>query len=404
MGTLRNLAPITALLPGLVLAAARPGQELVIRSRQVVLLDQAVREPSVVQHPSGVMFVAGYSRDPSEAADPPNLYRSSDGGTTWSQADVGTVEEGAIGNSDVDLEVGPDGSLYFLAMGFDRAVREGTHVALGISRDVGKTWTWRFIARKRFDDRPWIGISPTTGRIHVIWNDGSGVLHAVSDDRGETWNERPRVSERGGSSHLAIGPSGELAVRITPGSASGNRTDLDADFIAVSRDDGFFWDTLPAPGNRDWSAVPRWIEPIAWGPKGELYSLWSEGSEMRLGRSMDFGSSWNVFTVVRAEASVYFPMLTTGPDARLAASWFSGTGPTLRANIALIDAGVWPPHVLMTKPIEVDAWNETNGARTRDPAGEYFPVVFLHDGELTAALPVQGAEGRNGFTLIRVRR
>jgi hypothetical protein len=405
MGKRRYVAPVAGLLSGLAFVGARAErQELVIRARHVVSLDQAVREPSVVQHPSGVIFVAGYSRDPGEAADPPNLYRSADAGTTWSPVDVGRVEDGAIGNSDVDLEVGPDGSLYFLTMGFDRSVGEGTSVALGISRDVGTTWTWRAISRHRFDDRPWIGISPVTGRVHVVWNDGSGVRHSVSDDRGETWTERPRISQGGGSSHFAIGPGGVIAVRIAPGSASGSKVEPGADFIAVSRDDGISWQTLPAPGTRDWSAVRRWVEPIGWGPNGELYSLWSEGSDMRLGRSMDAGATWNVITLVRADDALYYPMLTAGPGAVLAASWFSGAGPALRANIALIDAGAWPPRVSKAEPQEVDAWRLANGVRVRDPAGEYFPVTFLKDGDLAAALPVQDAEGRNGFTWIRLRR
>ncbi|NNM34035.1 MAG: hypothetical protein HKO53_13260, partial [Gemmatimonadetes bacterium] len=48
--------------------------------RSDVLLGQAVREPMLVEHPSGALFVAGYSRDAAEATDPPNLYRSDDGG------------------------------------------------------------------------------------------------------------------------------------------------------------------------------------------------------------------------------------------------------------------------------------------------------------------------------------
>ena len=139
--------------------------------RSEVLLGQAVREPMLVEHPTGALFVAGYSRDEAEASDPPNLFRSDDGGGTWIQVDVGTTEEGARGNSDVDLVVGPDGVLYFLTMGFDRSVGEGTHVSLGISRDIGLTWTWESISETRFDDRPWLAL--TSESIHVVWNDGS---------------------------------------------------------------------------------------------------------------------------------------------------------------------------------------------------------------------------------------
>jgi len=47
-----------------------------------------------------------------------------------------------------------------------------------------------------------------------------------------------RSSARGGSSHLAIGPNGWLAVRITPPSAACKKFDAGADPIAVSTHEG----------------------------------------------------------------------------------------------------------------------------------------------------------------------
>lgn len=88
-------------------------------------------------------------------------------------------------------------------------------MAVAASIDAGQSWHWTVISRNRFDDRPWIDVA-SDGAAHVIWNDGSGVAHAVSRDRGRTWINLGRVHDHGGSSHLAIGPAGELAVRITP--------------------------------------------------------------------------------------------------------------------------------------------------------------------------------------------
>ena len=80
----------------------------------------------VVEHPGGSIFLSGYggTLTPSQAL---KLWRSMDGGTSWTRLDVGTPEDGAYGNSDVDLAVAPDGTLYFVTMGFDRAERVGTH-------------------------------------------------------------------------------------------------------------------------------------------------------------------------------------------------------------------------------------------------------------------------------------
>lgn len=390
---------------------ATPAGALEVRDRVDALVGLALREPMLVEHPSGALFAAGYSRAPGEALDPPNLYRSDDAGRSWAQVDVGTPAQGALGNSDVDLVVGPDGALWFLTMGFDRDVGEGTHVALGVSRDVGRTWTWRTISRSRFDDRPWIVISPG-GRAHVIWNDGEGVRHSTSDDGGLTWTERSRIHSRGGSSHLAVGPDGELAVRITPASASFNRYDEGVELIAISLDDGETWALRPPPGERSWDRdleepedIPRWVEPLAWGPDGSLYHLWSEGTALFLGRSDDHGSTWTRTVLRDGPTPLYFPFLVAGDGGELAATWFSGVGDDLRAHVGLIrptdDGRVT---IAATEPLEIDAWAVLDAGRVREPAGEYFPVAFLSGGDLGVLLPIQASERGDGFSWIRISR
>lgn len=388
--------------------ASPGGNTLAIIDRIDVLDGQALREPMVVQHPAGALFAAGYSRAEEEFTDPPNLYRSDDGGVTWSRVDVGTVADGALGNSDVDLAIGPDGALWFLTMGFDRSVGEGTHVAVGVSRDTARTWRWHEVSRTRFDDRPWIAIA-SDGTAHVIWNDGAGVRHATSSD-GEAWTEHARIESRGGSSHLAIGPGGEIAVRITPLSASGSRTDDGVDRIAVSDDGGVSWTVRAAPGTRDWAgdastpaAVPRWVEPLAWGPDGTLFSLWSEGTTLHFGRSRDGAATWTTDVIVRDSVPVYYPLLTAGPGGALAASWFSGTGEDVRAHVALLSVAPDPPTVTRSEPLAVEAWRIPGDVNSIDPAGEYFPVVFLADGDLGAVLPIQASERGDGFSWVRLR-
>lgn len=174
------------------------------------------REPAVVEHPDGTLFVAGYggpwanSRREGMAtlgAIRSRLWRSRDHGATWSRVDLGPQAAGAVGNSDVDLAVAPDGTLYFATMTYDNTVGEGRQIAVGASRDGGATWAWTVLSRHRFDDRPWVKVAPD-GTAHVIWNDGRGVQHAMSHDQGTTWTAPVRVSARGGSSHLAVGPGG----------------------------------------------------------------------------------------------------------------------------------------------------------------------------------------------------
>ncbi|MDX1579110.1 MAG: sialidase family protein [Gemmatimonadota bacterium] len=360
------------------------------------------REPMVVEHPRGPLFATGYAGGTDPLA-PLHLWRSDDGGSSWHSVDVGTPEEGAAGNSCVDLAVGPEGTLYFLTMGFDREASEGTHITMGVSRDLGASWDWSWLSRDRLDDRPWVDVAPD-GTAHVIWNDGAGVSHVVSTDAGRTWTERDRIHRRGGSSHLAVGPAGEVAVRITPASASGNRLDPEADFIAVSTDGGMTWTRHAPPENLVWSgtfhpdSLLRWVEPVAWDESGDLYHLWSEGRDLWLGRSADRGATWERWRIATDEERVMFPYLVARGDGELAATWYSGTGEALRGHVARIfvtDRGA--PTMQYSAPIAVNAW-QRDGSR-RDTGGEYFPVLFLRDGGLGVVTTIQDPTERvGGFT------
>lgn len=144
----------------------------------------------MVELADGTLFVAGYD-DP---AIRPNLWRSRDHGANSQRVDVGTKKDGAVRNSDVEIAVGPKDELFFVTMGFDLRLMAGTHVAVGVSKDEGATWHWKILPKH----------------------------HSGS-----------RIHGQGGASHRAVGPLGELAVRITPSSLSGSKFTEGVDLIAV---------------------------------------------------------------------------------------------------------------------------------------------------------------------------
>ncbi|MBP1599370.1 MAG: repeat-like domain, partial [Acidobacteria bacterium] len=212
-------------------------------------LDVVAREPMIVEHPNGTLFVSGFGAAfrSGKRTDEATLWKSGDGGTTWARVNVGTVADGVAGNSDVDLAVARDGTLYFANLVYDEKANQGKQISVGVSRDAGASWKWTLLSKTPFDDRPWVKVAPD-GAAHVIWNDGHGVCHAVSQDSGRTWMERDRIHPKGGSSHMAVGPNGEVAVRVTPTSAAGPKYDEGVDLIAVSADGGMIWRKEPAPG------------------------------------------------------------------------------------------------------------------------------------------------------------
>jgi hypothetical protein len=375
-----------------------------VLTRQVEHLDAPAREPMIIEHPSGAQFVTGYG------AGQPRLWKSLDRGATWTRLNVGTEAQGAVGNSDVDLAVDRDGTIYFVTMGYNNRTGEGASVAVGVSRDIGVTWSWSMISKSRFDDRPWVAVLPD-GSAHLIWNDGSGVNYAVSRDRGVSWMKQPRIHDQGGSSHLATGPNREVAVRITPKSASGHKYDEGVDLIAVSSDGGATWRKHPAPGRREKDfpqggqrgIIPRWVEPLAWDARGWLYSLWTDQTGVWLARSSDRARTWTQWRLVESTDVAYYPYLVAHGKGELAATWFTGSSETLHWHVARIDIGDRNrPQIRESAPLQADSWNAPNrpgDQRIRNPAGEYLGVTFLRDGGVVVVSPIQDSlSQRFGFS------
>ena len=332
-------------------------------------LDVVAREPMIVENPDGSLFVGGFgaSRMMENRTDELTLWKSRDEGLTWVRVNVGPDAPralGAVGNSDMDLAVAPDGTLYFVTLFFDVEKYEGWQVSVGVSKDAGATWRWTLLSNTRFDDRPWVEVSPD-GAAHVIWNDGAGVCHAVSQDSGLTWTERERIHPQGGSSHFAMGPKGEMAVRITPPSASGNQYDEGVDLVAVSADRGESWRKYAAPGVRDWTppsskmeSTTRWVEPLAWDAKGFLYSLWTGAGGVWLARSADRGETRTTWRVSDGPEPAFYPYLVARGPGELAATWFSARQEVVQAHAARIDVGEGDtsPRVVESAPFLPDCW------------------------------------------------
>lgn len=356
-------------------------------------LDAVARETAIVQHPSGRLFVAGYGPDPH-----PHVWQSDDVGATWTPVALG---DGAVGNSDVDLAVAPEGTLYFASLLFDRTTMQGKSVAIAASQDAGATWKWTTLSTQPFDDRPWVVVA-SDGAAHAIWSNEAGVHHAVSRDRGASWQEGKLVAVRGGSSHLVAGPHGLLAVRITPSWGGGAKMTPGVDEIRISADGGESWTTVPAPGERTWKPLDdsedfdsmRWVEPLAFDATGALYSAWTARDGVHIARSRDRGTSWSQTLVFASNA--FFPYAIATP-AGLALTWFTAATPALddlRWHIAAYDGA----QVLEATPQRLDCTRKNDhGVVAQDTCGEYLMPVVLAGGRLGLAAPIQH-EASGGFT------
>lgn len=388
-------------------------------TKQVDYVADAAREPMIVEHPNGTFFVSGYGTSANGTEQKvPRLWKSVDHGSTWEPVNIGTEADGASANSDVDLAVAPDGTLYLVSMWFDLKTLEGTHIVVGTSSDGGNTWRWTMLSKKRLDDRPWVRVSGD-GTAHVIWNDGSGVYHTMTHDRGKTWSTTQQIYPQGGSSHLAVAPNGDVAVRIVPISASGNKFTEGIDLLVISRDGGTTWQQRSVPGERDWApivpddtpgATPRWVEPIAWDAKDRLYLLWTQVNGVWLGRYEDKGATWVKWRIAESEGDTlsYYPYLTARGSGELAAAWYTGAGADLRWETCRIQVGDRNPITTCSIPLKTEAWTKGDPSKdyapVRTTAGEYLPVLFLHDDDLAVVTPIQNSTAKRfGFSFWRFR-
>lgn len=366
----------------------------------------------IAEHPNGNLFLSGYRN----ASKSPQLWRSTDKGKSWNSLDVGGIAEGAVGNSDVDLLIDEQGTIYLLTMkytrfptditNFDFSSMKGEHIAIGISHDAGETWQWQYLSRKHYDDRPWIEIT-SDGTVHVIWNNGRGVHYMTSADQGRTWQLQDQVYPQGGSSYLASGPNGRLAARITPMSASGLQFDEGVDLIRLSTDNGQTWSDVSLPGNREWASelgegIPRWVEPLDWDSKGQLYYLWSEGNELKLGIAV-MGQHWQVRTVATGDTTLYYPYLRVNDDYAVC-SWISGFGESLRHHAAAIELMDTNVSVFKSTPLKLNIYSRTDESdHLLETGGEYFPIIPLSDGDFGMATPIQNRKDNQfGFTWWRL--
>lgn len=381
--------------------------QLVIKNK-VDHLETLAREPMVAQHPNGDLYVTGYRNN----GDIPQLWKSTNMGASWELVDVGTFEDGAQGNSDVDLIIDDEGNIYLLSMtytkfpenleGFDFSTVKGSQVTLGISRDEGETWKWQFISQRDYDDRPWITES-SNGNLHIIWNDGKGVHYSTSTDQGETWQLQTDVYPKGGSSFLTAGNSGRLAVRVAPLSASGVKIDEDVDLARISLDQGQNWSDVAVPGERTWeqdlSGVPRWVEPMVWDENNRLLLLWSEGTELKLGISSDNGKNWQEHLVMSHVDTLYFPYMVSNND-QLLCTWVSGFRNEIKHHAAVLQIKSDGIQAAFLESQQLNIRSRFSvEENTLDTGGEYFPIIRLSNGNYGMVTTIQNRKGNQlGFT------
>jgi hypothetical protein len=269
--------------------------------------------------------------------DPMRAYGSTDGGKTWTGADLPLPPP--IGNngtnfgSDPTLAYDTKGTLFYgyivVFFGNGNGIN-GTEMAVSRSTDNGRTWTPTYFSfsggANHFNDKPMITTdrsagSPYRDRVYIAWDaasggsaTGGGVLVASSKDGGASFSivraDDPSGPGRAIGAVPFTGPNGEIYVAWN---------DYRANTIAFSRsfDGGASFTTqsvisaksiafdiaIPAEFNRGALIYPACDADRSTGPhRGRLYCSWvdagAQGTDVFLSTSDDGGSTWSAARAV----------------------------------------------------------------------------------------------------------
>ncbi len=179
------------------------------------------------------------------------------------------------------------------------------------------------------DDRPWI-TAQNNGIVHYLGN------NAVEVNGGRYWYYRSTNGARtfslaepvpgNGWAHIDCERNGDH-VYIVSESDTGDSADI---LMYVSDDQGVTW---------------NWNDPILIGQRdgpgrqypivsaidgGTVWVLWNEakdgvdnGTKIFVGRSLDFGQTWETWNITPFKAFIDYPTINVGPDGSFAAAFYA---------------------------------------------------------------------------------
>ncbi|HEY6163257.1 MAG TPA: exo-alpha-sialidase [Bacteroidia bacterium] len=287
--------------------------------------NQSYGECSIIINPKNTNQVIGGS-------NLNNVYRTGDGGATWSKQTVNVSGD----NGDPTCAIDTAGNFYFAHL---HGAQDGNSCYR--STDGGQTWNFRSnfgVTMGYDDDKEWLLVdwasnSPYKNTMYSTWaefdnysssspTDSSRILLSKSTDDGLTWSSPVRVSRQGGNcgfyaikgSVPAVGPNGELYVIWCGTTASASNSNV---YFQKSLDGGNTWmmqDKIidvqvptwyyTIPGFVYGTGFPGIDCDVSGGPyNGNIYVTWCDqrnglnNTDVFLAKSSDGGTTWNTIRV-----------------------------------------------------------------------------------------------------------
>jgi hypothetical protein len=229
------VAAVTAVFPvGYVMfsKAAQVEPLVDVRVNQVTTADQ--HEPSLAVDPRNPNNVLSAAKDWRTGPKQVWPYRSTDGGKTWVDGQVGSFPTELPNQSDPVVAFDGDGSAYLSVIGYNQNDFSIGGIFVSHSNDAGATWQNPALVTPHtaevFNDKEWIttdrsGNADTRGNVYVSWtrftrlnprSERGDIVLSRSTDGGKTFTAPTLVSlpeqDSNQGSFPAVGPNGEVYV------------------------------------------------------------------------------------------------------------------------------------------------------------------------------------------------
>lgn len=340
-------------------------------------------EPVIAITPTGTILVSAHpgwthTRYPpspnllTPASGQSYLWRSTDGGETWSHVGLPGAPDGlgprgvGQGVSDPDFAIDSNGRIYLTDLEALAAA------SVSWSDDDGETWLMGNNVASTYGpiDRQWLATDGTD--VYLTGNYFAALRVLKSTDGGLTWLE---VGQSNCNGDMIARESDHALLK---GCGSG---------IDVSTDGGATWEIKSAIGEGQGGLTMT--EP-AIDAAGNVYTAWvDEGGIMMAGTS-DLGETWT--TPLRVSSTTggshIWPWIVAGDEGRVAVAWIESATPDA-ANTA--DAE-WRVHMTTVLDAMGDAPQLTEQTVTPDP----IHVGYLCVGTVCQADPESTGDRRLG--------
>lgn len=260
-----------------------------------------------------------------------NMYRSTNGGVTWSVSTLACNAYGVYGDPVLIWDTSNVCYYMHLSNPNPNITPGGTwvdRIVIQRSGNAGQTYTTCVGVGKngsKVQDKQWAVVNPVNNEMHITWTqfdnygsasstDSSVILYSRSSNGGNTWTAPQRISKQAGDcidsdgtvegAVPAIGPAGEVYVSWASAqglmfqkSTNGGNTWLPAEQLITTTPGG--WD-YNISGLMRCNGLPFTFCDLSNGPyHGSIYVNWSDqrngatDTDIWLVKSTDGGNTWS---------------------------------------------------------------------------------------------------------------